>query len=81
MDRERRVDNLGVSSFRIVTPAAPQMERYGNFHLLGHLSETGDDLVDEKQIRAFLLASGIVEHQSSFSDSSRNIWDAVQVER
>jgi hypothetical protein len=78
VDRERRADNLDV---RIVTTAAPQMGQYGNFHLLGHLPETGDDLVDDKQIRAFLLAPGIVEHQSPFSDSSRNIWDAVQVKR
>ena len=57
------------------------MEQYGNLQILGHLLETGDDLVDDKQIRAFLPAPDIVEHRSPFSDNSHDIWDAVQVEQ
>ena len=61
------------------------MEQYDNLQIFGHLLETGDDLVDDKQIRAFLpapdIAPDIVEHQSPFSDNSHDIWDAVQVER
>ena len=57
------------------------MEQSANLQILGHLPETGDDLVDDKQIRAFLPAPGIVEHRSPFSDTSRDIWDAVQVEQ
>ena len=57
------------------------MERYGNLQTLDPLPETGDDLVDDKQIHAYLPTPGIVEHQSSFSDSSHDVWDAVQVEQ
>lgn len=48
---------------------------------LDHLPETGDDLVDDKQIRATIVGPGIVEHQSPFSNSDLDIWDAVQVEQ
>ena len=57
------------------------MEHHGNLQKLGPLPETGDDLVDDKQIRAFLPSPGIVEHRSPYSDSSHDVWDAVQVEQ
>lgn len=57
------------------------MEHYSNFHALGYLPETGDDLVDDKQIRASVPVNGVIEHQSLFTDSSHDIWGQIQVER
>lgn len=50
-------------------------------HRLSTLPETGDDLIDDKQIATFAPAPGIVEHYNHFSDDSRDIWDAVQLEQ
>ena len=61
--------------------AALLMEHYNDPQMSDRLPETGDDLVDDKQIRASLIAPGIIEHKTYFSDSSRDIWNEVQVER
>ena len=57
------------------------LEDHGDLQTLSHLPETGDDLVDDKQIRASPVGPGIVEHQSLYSDSYHDIWNAVQVEQ
>ena len=57
------------------------MDYYSNLQTLGPLPETGDDLIDDKQIRASFQPPDIVEHQSPYSDNSQDVWDAVQIEQ
>lgn len=57
------------------------MDHPSHLPTLDHLRETGDDLVDDKQIAASAPAPGIVEHRSYFSDPSHNFWDKEQVEQ
>lgn len=42
--------------------------------MLDNMPETGDGLVDDKQIRAFTVAPVVVEYLYPFSESSHDIW-------
>ena len=50
-------------------------------NLLGAVTETGDDFLDSKQLRAYFPRPMLVEHHSTFSDPARGIRNKRRVEK